>query len=204
MPPTSLGAADPPSASTRWNLSPSRRRLTPSPRPVMTRSPYGAEALDQAKLREGPAGSACGSDSLQPGKCSSGSHQARWTSPPSASPVGLKNNVSGAPISVRSPSIHTPWLVTVRICALEWGAPVPVPGAENGSPSSVRGAGVTSAQWPSWRWNSATSRELTESCASSQALPGELSAIASTRKPPPSSAVAAGTSIGSAAHSSPL
>src|SRR6185312_11123405 len=42
-----------PSAGTRLNDSPSRRRLTPSESPVITRSPYGSDGFVQAILREG-------------------------------------------------------------------------------------------------------------------------------------------------------
>ena len=61
VPPESFGAS-PPSASTGVNDVPSRRRLTPSGRPVMTRSPSpsGVAGFAQAKLRDGPVGSGSG------------------------------------------------------------------------------------------------------------------------------------------------
>ncbi len=105
VPPTSLGGFDPPSASTRVNDVPSRRRLTPSGSPVMTRSPTpsGVAGLAQAMLRDGPVGSGSGSSWLHgcvPAGAPTGSwHQLASTWPLSASPSGLKNIVVEADAS---------------------------------------------------------------------------------------------------------
>ena len=89
----------------------SRRSVTPSRRPVITRSPYGAAESGQAKLREGPVGRSSGSSCSQrgvPAATFAGSvHQPASTLPPSG-PSGLKKIVAEACTSWRSPSIQMP------------------------------------------------------------------------------------------------
>ncbi len=161
-----LASGPAPSASTRMKAAPSRRRLTPSVRPVITRAPncpsdsaalHAALLSDllQAMLRSNGPGRASGSSCWHAGAPSApaGSrHQLASTWPP-CSPSGLKKIVVDAGVRVwtspRSPSIQTPSLVTVKTWEMTvGGSPRPATVNGSGAPPPCTGTVSGSASSP--------------------------------------------------------
>ena len=210
MPPWSW-PPEPPSPSTRGERFAFQAQRDPSLKPVMTLSRTVSSCSPRrccARPRRavpaaGRAGMLGGARRVPVRGCTSSSSSA--PEPPDS---GLKKMVVDACTSGRSPSIQTPWLVTVSTWV--WTRSCSLPGIVKGSPADgdrlrrrCRPISGDRLPRPLRRLRACAGTAPTcseESCASSQAFVGELAPMPSTRNS--CCRPRLGTSIFSLVHSS--